>query len=44
MPFPTGITYDQTFKNLATNWLILLAHTGVYLAITAWLQKRKDIL
>ncbi len=44
MPFPTGITYNQTFKNLAANWLILLVHTGVYLAITAWLQKRKDIL
>jgi ABC transport system ATP-binding/permease protein len=44
MPFPTGITYEQTFGNLAINWLVLLAHTSVYLSITAWLQKRKDIL
>jgi ABC transport system ATP-binding/permease protein len=44
MPFLTGVTYEQTFGNLAINWLILLAHTSVYLSITAWLQKRKDIL
>jgi ABC transport system ATP-binding/permease protein len=44
MPFPTGITYNQTFSNLAGNWLVLIAHTSVYLALTAWLQKRKDIL
>jgi ABC transport system ATP-binding/permease protein len=44
MPFPTGITYEQTFGNLVINWLVLLAHTSVYLSITAWLQKRKDIL
>ncbi len=44
LPFPTGITYEQTFKNLAINWLVLLLHTSVYLGVTAWLQKRKDIL
>jgi ABC transport system ATP-binding/permease protein len=44
MPFPTGVAYEQTWKNLGMCWLILIAHTTVYLGITAWLQKRKDIL
>jgi ABC transport system ATP-binding/permease protein len=44
MPFPTGVAYEQTWKNLGMCWLVLIAHTTVYLGITAWLQKRKDIL
>ncbi len=44
LPFPTGIAYEQTWKNLTNNWLMLLVHITVYLAIATWLQKRKDIL
>jgi ABC transport system ATP-binding/permease protein len=44
MPFPTGIAYQPTWQNLSFNWLMLSAHIITYLAITAWLQKRKDIL
>ena len=44
MPFPTGVAYEQTWGNLTLNWLILLLHIAVYLGVTGWLQKRKDIL
>jgi ABC transport system ATP-binding/permease protein len=44
MPFPTGIAYESTWSNLRFNWLMLLAHITFYLAVTALLQKRKDIL
>jgi ABC transport system ATP-binding/permease protein len=44
LPFPTGIAYKQTWGNLSQNWLMLLVHITVYLAIATWIQKRKDIL
>ena len=44
LPFPTGTAYEQTWGNLSFNWLVLIAHIVVYLSVTAWLQKRKDIL
>ena len=43
-PFdPTTGVYDATWHNLGLNWGILCLHTVVYLVITFWLQKRKDI-
>jgi ABC transport system ATP-binding/permease protein len=44
MPFPTGIAYQPTWQNLSFNWLMLAAHIIIYLLITAFLQKKKDIL
>lgn len=35
--------FEATIGNLATNWGVLLLHTVIYLIITFWLQKRKDI-
>ena len=44
-PFdPTTGVYDATWHNLGLNWGVLCLHTVVYLAMTFWLQKRKDIL
>ena len=34
--------FDATSQNILLNWGILLLHTVVYLAITLWVQKRKD--
>jgi ABC transport system ATP-binding/permease protein len=36
--------YDTTWQNLALNWGMLLLHSVVYIGITIWLQKRKDLL
>jgi ABC transport system ATP-binding/permease protein len=44
MPFPTGSAYQSTWSNLSFNWLMLLAHIATYWIITAWIQKKKDIL
>ncbi|MCY7338284.1 MAG: ABC transporter permease [Chamaesiphon sp.] len=44
LPFPTGIAYEQSWVNLSFNWLMLLIHIVVDLSVTAFLQKRKDIL
>ena len=44
MPFPTGVVYQPTWSNLCFNWIMLLVHITVYLSITAWLQKKKDVL
>jgi ABC transport system ATP-binding/permease protein len=44
MPFPTGSAYQSTWPNLSLNWLMLLVHIVTYWLITAWIQKRKDIL
>jgi ABC transport system ATP-binding/permease protein len=44
LPFPTGVAYEQTLGNLINNWMMLLVHITVYLAIATYLQKRKDIL
>lgn len=40
---PTS-AYEPTWNNLALNWGILLLHTAVYLGLTLFFQKRKDIL
>jgi ABC-type multidrug transport system ATPase subunit/pSer/pThr/pTyr-binding forkhead associated (FHA) protein len=39
---PTPV-YDATWGNLGLNWGILCLHTAIYLTVTFWLQKRKDI-
>jgi ABC-type multidrug transport system ATPase subunit len=36
--------FENSAKNLVTSWGVLLIHAIVYLSITLWLQKRKDIL
>ena len=38
-----NLAYAATWHNLCLNWVILLVHAIIYLAITFWLQKRKDI-
>lgn len=43
-PFEPTSVYDATWDNLALNWGILGLHAFIYLTITFWLQKRKDIL
>jgi ABC transport system ATP-binding/permease protein len=44
MPFPGGLAYEPTWLNLNFSWLMLLGHITLYLTITAWLLKKKDIL
>jgi ABC-type multidrug transport system ATPase subunit len=43
MPFDKTPIYDLTWQNLGLNWGILLLHAVVYLTVTFWVQKRKDI-
>jgi len=43
-PFEPNPVYDPTWGNLSLNWGILCVHILVYLMLTLWLQKRKDIL
>lgn len=43
-PFEPTPVYDPTWQNLSLNWGILCVHIFVYLMLTLWLQKRKDIL
>ncbi len=43
-PFEPNSVYDQTWDNLSLNWGMLCVHIVVYLMLTLWLQKRKDIL
>ncbi|MEG4496100.1 ATP-binding cassette domain-containing protein [Microcoleus sp. F10-C6] len=43
-PFEPTPVYDPTWENLGLNWGILCVHICVYLMLTLWLQKRKDIL
>ncbi len=43
-PFEPTPVYDPTWENLSLNWGILCVHILVYLMLTLWLQKRKDIL
>lgn len=43
LPFEQTPVYESTWQNLSLNWGILCLHTVVYLGITLWLQKRKDI-
>ncbi|AFZ05491.1 FHA modulated ABC efflux pump with fused ATPase and integral membrane subunits [Oscillatoria nigro-viridis PCC 7112] len=44
LPFEPTPVYDPTWENLGLNWGILFVHIFVYLMLTLWLQKRKDIL
>lgn len=40
-PFPT-VNYDPSTGHILLTWLILITYTGVCLALTAWLLKRRD--
>lgn len=42
-PFEPTSVYEPTWENLSVNWGFLLLHTAIYLFVTFWLQKRKDI-
>ncbi|HEY9800902.1 MAG TPA: ATP-binding cassette domain-containing protein [Leptolyngbyaceae cyanobacterium] len=42
-PFEPTSIYEATLSNLSLNWGILCLHSIVYLAVTFYLQKRKDI-
>lgn len=44
LPFEGSPVYDPSWENLLLNWGVLLLHSLVYLGITFYLQKRKDIL
>jgi len=44
LPFEATPVYEATWSNLAVNWAILCLHALVYLAITFWVQKQKDII
>ncbi|MGC8452238.1 MAG: ATP-binding cassette domain-containing protein [Cylindrospermopsis raciborskii] len=35
--------YKKSWENLSLNWGMLLLHSVVYLILTFWIQKRKDI-
>ncbi len=43
IPIKAMTIFDPLLPNLGLNWGILLLHTLVYLGITLWVQKRKDI-
>ena len=43
LPFEATAVYEPTWVNLILNWGILCLHTAIYLAVTWWVQKRKDI-
>ncbi len=44
LPFEdSNRVYDLSWSNLLINWGMLGVHTIVYLLITCWLQKRKDV-
>jgi ABC-type multidrug transport system ATPase subunit/pSer/pThr/pTyr-binding forkhead associated (FHA) protein len=43
-PFEPSATYDPTWENLGLNWLVLAVHTGVYLGLTLWRLRRKDVV
>ncbi|AFY79969.1 ATP-binding cassette domain-containing protein [Oscillatoria acuminata] len=43
LPFEPTAIYDPTWENLGLNWGMLLLHATVYLGLTLWVQKRKDI-
>lgn len=43
LPFEPTSTYDPTWENLLLNWGILGLHSLIYLGLTLWRQKRKDI-
>ncbi|HEY9810849.1 MAG TPA: ATP-binding cassette domain-containing protein [Halomicronema sp.] len=43
LPFEATAVYEPTWGNLTLNWGILCLHSALYLAVTWWVQKRKDI-
>ncbi|MBW4519620.1 MAG: ATP-binding cassette domain-containing protein [Scytolyngbya sp. HA4215-MV1] len=43
-PFEPTPVYDPTWHNLSLNWSILLLHAALYMAVTFWVQKSKDVL
>ena len=43
-PFEPNSVCDPTWDNLSLNRGMLCVHIVVYLMLTLWLQKRKDIL
>lgn len=43
LPFDKTPVYDATWQNLGLNWGILLLHALIYLTVTFWIQKRKDV-
>ncbi len=43
LPIEQSPLYDPTWNNLLLNWGLLLLHTLIYLGVTVWLQKRKDV-
>lgn len=43
LPFEPTAIYEPTWENLGLNWGMLLLHATVYLGLTLWVQKRKDI-
>ncbi|XGV94570.1 MAG: FHA domain-containing protein [Leptolyngbya sp. BL-A-14] len=43
LPFEKTAVYDPTWHNLALNWGMLCLHAAVYLIVTFWVQKRKDV-
>jgi len=43
IPIKEMAMFTATLPNLGLNWAILLLHTVVYLGVTLWVQKRKDI-
>ncbi|MBO3457916.1 ATP-binding cassette domain-containing protein [Aetokthonos hydrillicola Thurmond2011] len=40
----TSSVYEPTWRNLGLNWGILGLQTLIFLGVTLWLQKRKDIV
>ena len=42
--FESTTTYEATWENLMLNWGVLCVHSLVYLSISLWKQKQKDIL
>jgi ABC-type multidrug transport system ATPase subunit len=43
IPIKEMAMFTATLSNLGCNWAMLLLHAVVYLGITLWVQKRKDI-
>jgi ABC-type multidrug transport system ATPase subunit/pSer/pThr/pTyr-binding forkhead associated (FHA) protein/ABC-type multidrug transport system permease subunit len=43
-PITVSLVYDPTWDNLWLNWGMLGLHLSLYLGLTLWLQKRKDLL
>jgi ABC-type multidrug transport system ATPase subunit/pSer/pThr/pTyr-binding forkhead associated (FHA) protein len=43
LPFEKTAVYDPTWHNLTLNWGMLCLHAAIYLIVTFWVQKRKDV-